>query len=147
MAQPDIIRGTYFSLMLGNAGSPETFTALCGITTRNFTQQANTNDQFTRDCALPEDVPIRRLIVTGKQWSLSGDGVLNRANLATIQAAWSVVRNWRYLFTEPANNLVYQGYYAGAAIMTNFQINSEDNNFAQISISLESDSAWAWTTV
>jgi hypothetical protein len=39
MAQPDIIRGTYFSLMLGDGAGPETFTALCGITTRDFTHQ------------------------------------------------------------------------------------------------------------
>src|SRR5687767_12424786 len=106
MAQPDIIRGTYFSLMLGDGAGPEVFEALCGVTTRNFTQQANTNDVFTRDCAAPEDQPIRRLIVTGKQWSLSGEGTLNRANLADLQAAWGVTRNWRYLFTEPADDEV-----------------------------------------
>lgn len=147
MAQPDIIRGTYFSLMLGDGQATETFAALCGITTRNFTQQANTNDQFTRDCAAPEDVPIRRLIVTGKQWSLSGEGVLNRANLATIQAAWGVTSNWRYLFTEPADDLVFQGYYAGPGILTNIQINAGDDTFANLSLTIESDGQWDWTTV
>lgn len=147
MAQPDIIRGTYFSLMLGDGGGPETFAALCGVTTRNFNQQANTNDQFTRDCADPEDVPIRRLIVTGKQWDLSGEGTLNRANLADIQAAFGITRNWRYLFTEPANDLVYQGYFAGPGILTSLQINSEDSSFATISLTIASDGEWTWTTV
>lgn len=147
MAQPDIIRGTYFSLMLGDGGSPETFTALCGITTRSFTPQANTNDQFTRDCAVPEDVPIRRLIVTGKQWSLSGDGVLNRANLADLQAAFAVTRNWRYLFTEPADDLVFQGYYFGPGILTSMPITGGDEAFATISLTIESDGLWDWVTV
>jgi predicted secreted protein len=148
MAQPDIIRGTYFSLMAGDGAGPETFTALCGITTRNFTHAHNTSDQFTRDCADPENVPIRRLIVTGEQWSLGGDGTLNRANLATIQGLDDgQTHNWRFLFTEPAADLVYQGYYAGPAIMTSLQITGADDNYATISIALESDGQWAWTTV
>lgn len=147
MAQPDIIRGTYFSLMLGDGATTETFAALCGVTTRSFSQQANTNDSFVRDCVDPEDVPIRRLIVTGKQWSLSGEGTLNRANLADIQAAHGVTMNYRYLFTEPAADRVFQGYYAGPAILTNITINSEDTAFATLSLSLESDGEWVWTTV
>jgi hypothetical protein len=148
MAQPDIIRGTYFSLMLGDGGGPETFAALCGITTRNFTHASNTNDVFTRDCADPENVPVRNLIVTGEQWDLTGNGVLNRANLADIQAADDgQTHNWRYLFTEPTGDLVFQGYYQGGAIITRLEITAEDANFANISITLASDGAWTWTTV
>jgi predicted secreted protein len=148
MAQPKILRGTYFSLMLGNGGSPETFTALCGITTRSFTHQHNTNDVFTRDCALPENVPVRNLIVTGETWDITGTGVLNRSNLAILQAADDgATHNWRYLFTEPSGDLVFQGYYAGPAKLTSFQITAEDANFANISISLASDGAWTWTQV
>jgi hypothetical protein len=147
MAQPDIIRGTYFALMMGDGAGPETFAALCGITTRDFTQQANTSDQFIRDCAAPEDEPIRRLIVTGKQWDLTGSGVLNRANLSLIQAAWGITTNYRYVFTEPSGDLVYQGYYGGAAILTQIKITAEDANYAQLSLTFASDGAWTWTTV
>jgi hypothetical protein len=145
MAQPKIIRGTYFSLMLGNAGSPETFAALCGITTRSFTHQANTNDVFTRDCADPENVPVRNIIVTGEQWDLSGEGVLNREFLEDVQAAIGKVRNWRYLFTEPEDDEVFQGYYAGPGVLTSFQLTAEDTDFANVSISIASHGAWAWT--
>lgn len=148
MAQPDIIRGTYFSLMLGNGGSPETFAALCGINTRTFTHRRNTNDVYTRDCTDPIDVPVRNLLVTGEAWTLQGTGVLNRANLPDIQGADdNQPHNWRYLFTEPSGDLVFQGYYAGAGIMTNFEITGGDENFATISITIESDGAWTWTTV
>jgi hypothetical protein len=88
------------------------------------------------------------VIVTGEAWNLDGNGVLNRANLATIQAADDgQPHNWRYLFTEPATDLVFQGYYEGPAIMSNFQITSSDETFANISISLLSDGLWTWTTV
>ena len=145
MAQPKILRGTYFSLMLGDGGSPETFAALCGITTRTFTHNRGTSDVYTRDCADPLDVPIRNLIVTGESWSLTGTGVLNRDNLDTIIAADdNLTHDWRYLFTEPTGDLVFQGYYSGPGIMTSFQITGEDANFANISLTIESDGQWTW---
>lgn len=149
MAQPDIIRGTYFSLMLGDGATPtEVFTALCGITTRNFTSQTNTNDVFTKDCAEPEDVPIRRIIPTGKQWDLTGEGVLNRENLATILAADDgQPHNFRFLFTEPATDEVYQGYWGGAGVLTNLAIGAGDDEFASLSITIASDSEWTFTPV
>ena len=146
MAQPDIIRGTYFILALGDGATPtETFNPLCGIITRQLTYQANTSDQFTRDCADPEDVPIRRLIVTGEQWSLSGSGQLNRANIDDIEAAKGITRNWRFYWTEPADDEVYRGYYGGPAILTNITIDGNDDNYAQISIQIESDGQWTFT--
>lgn len=149
MAQPKIIRGTYFSLMLGDGATPtEVFTALCGITTRNFTSQKNTNDVFTRDCADPENVPVRNVIVTGAQWDLTGEGTLNRQNLEAIMAADDgQPHNFRYLFTEPTTDEVFQGYYAGAGIITNLTINSEDESFATISITIASDGEWTFTEV
>lgn len=148
MAEPDIIRGTYFSLMLGDGAGPEVFTALCGITTRSFTHRTNTSDQYTRDCADPENVPVRRLITTGEAWSLSGTGVLNRSNLSDIQAADDGgTHNWRYLFTEPADDEVFQGYYAGPGKITSLEITGADDAFATLSITIESDGAWAWTEV
>lgn len=147
MAQPDIIKGTYFSLMLGDGGGPETFTALCGFTTRTFRGQINTADQFTRDCDDPENVPVRRITATGKQWSLSGEGTVNRANLEAIQNELGDISNWRFAFTEPADDLVYQGYWAGAFMLTSIEITASDESYATINISLESDGEVLFTEV
>jgi hypothetical protein len=149
MAQPKILRGTYFSLMLGDGATPtETFTALCGITTRNFTHQHNSNDVNTRDCADPENVPVRNLIITSEQWDLTGEGVMNRSNLEAIQAADDgQPHHWRYLFTEPTDDEVYQGYYSGSGIITNLQVNSADENFATLSLTIASDGPWSFTEV
>lgn len=148
MALPDTIRGTYFVLGAGDGASPETFAALCGINTRNFTHAHATSDQYVRDCADPEDVPVRKLIVTGESWSLSGSGVLNRSNLATIQDLDDgQTHNFRFYFTEPSGDAVYQGYYQGPAVITNFQITGDDGALATISLTLESDGAWTFTAV
>jgi len=148
MAQPDIIRGTYFVLAMGDGATPtETFTGLCGISTRSFTQQVNTSDQFTRDCADPEDIPIRRLITTGRQWSLSGEGSLNRAQLEMINAAVGITKNYRFYYTEPADDEVFQGYFEGPAKLVNQAITGGDENFATLSLQFESDGEWEFTTV
>lgn len=146
MSQPDIIRGTYFIVAMGDGGDPsEDFNPLCGITTKQFTYQANTSDQFTRDCDAPEDVPIRRLIVTGEQWSLSGNGSLNRALVADIEAAKGLTKNYRFYWTEPAGDTVYAGYYEGPAILTNVTIDGNDDAYAQLSVQFESDGQWTFT--
>lgn len=145
MSQPDIIRGTYFILALGDGETVETFNALCGLTARQITSQANTSDQFIRDCADPEDVPIRRIIVTGRQWSLSGNGTLNRANIQSILNAEAVTRNYRFYWTEPSGDTVFAGYYEGPAILTNVTIDGNDDAYAQISVQIESDGNWTFT--
>jgi hypothetical protein len=146
MARPDIIRGTYFVLAMGDGGEPtETFTALCGIKTRSFVDQINTSDVFTRDCADPEDAPIRRLIRTGQQWSLSGEGDLNRENLDTIIAAQGVTKNYRFYYTEPADDEVFRGYWQGPAMLVNRTVTGSDEEFATISLDIQSDGEWTWT--
>lgn len=148
MAQPDIIRGTYFVLGMGDGATPtETFTALCGINTRSLAYQANTNDQFTRDCADPENVPIRRAIVTGEQWDLTGEGTLNRSQLATIEAAKGLPKNYRLWYTEPADNEVYQGYWQGQYILTGITVTGGDEEFATISLTMVSDGEVTFTEV
>lgn len=139
--QPDIIPGQYFVLMRGNGATPtEVFTAVCGITTKNFTGQINTNDTFVPDCDNPEDVPIRRVTATGKQFDLGAEGTLNRSNLQDMWNALGTKGNWRLLFTEPEDDQVFQGYWEGRFLMNNFAVTAETGPFANISLQFLSDS-------
>lgn len=148
MALPDIIRGTYISIMVGNDdGPPETFTPICGITTRNFTHQGNTTDVFTRDCADPEAIPVRRLVVGGEQWDLSGGGLLNRSQLQLVDSLMLITRNYRFVIGEPADDIVFGGYYAGPAMLTQKQISGGDEDMAGIELTIGSDGAWTWVDV
>lgn len=145
MARPANIRGTYFILAMGTgSGTPETFIALCGLKTRTFTSQTNTSDNFTRDCADPEDIPIRQLITTGRQWSLAGEGDLNRENIDTIIAADSVTKNYRFYWTEPVGDEVYRGYFEGPAKIVNLAIGGNDEEFATLSLDIQSDGEFVW---
>ena len=144
---PKIIRGTYFLIMLGDAATTEVFNALCGITTRDYQYTAKTNDQHTRDCNDPASVPVRNLIVTGESWALTGDGLLNRTNIATIEAAKGKPRHWRFVWTEPTGDTVYAGYYGGTGILTSMKITGGDEQFAGLQLTIESDGPWIWTVV
>ncbi len=146
MALPEIVKGTYIDISIGDGADPEVFTPICGITAKSFTEQVNTNDTFVPDCADPEDVPIRRLVPTGKQWDLSGEGLFNLAQHDTIRAATGVTKNYRFVIGRPAGSIVGTGYYQGPAMITNRQMggSSGSGEFGSLNATIASDGAWTW---
>lgn len=145
MAVPATLRGTYINLLLGDGATPEVFTPVCGLTSRGLTVQANTNDFFVRDCADPEDVPVRKTIVGGKQWDLTGSGLLDRNRLEDMNVALGTYRNWRYNIAEPATDEVYGGYYGGSGVLTNLELGGDDEGLVSVSLSIVSDGEWTFT--
>lgn len=147
MTVPSLVRGTYVSILVEDDNAPGTFIALCGITTRKLTEQVNTNDQFTRNCDDPEDIPFRRIIQTGKQWDMSGSGQYNRAQGALLGSLMGVSKNYRFLIGEPAADAVYTSYFAGPAMLTQRQTDGSDENFVQVELTIASDGAWTETVL
>lgn len=147
MAAPDIVKGAYVDILMGNGATPEVFTAICGITARNFTKQVNTNDVFVPDCDDPEAIPFRRVNPTGIQWDLSGEGLLNLANWQEVDAATGVTGNFRFRVTRPTGSTTGTGYYEGPAMITNMQIGGTqgDGTFATVAITIASDGEWELT--
>lgn len=146
MAQPDIVKGTYIDILLGDGAGPEVFVPICGLTTRNFTQQVNTNDTFVPDCADPESVPTRRLVPTGKQWDLSGEGLLNLAQHAIVRGALGITKNYKFRIGRPVGSVVGAGAYAGPAMLTNLQVGGATGGgeFASVNLTIASDGEWLW---
>lgn len=146
MAVPTIVKGGYLDILMGDGAEPENFLPICGLTTRSFTEQVNTNDTFVPDCADPEDVPFRRLVPTGKQWDISGEGLLNLDNWRELGGATGITKNYRFVVGRPAGSVANTGYYAGPAMITNLQIGGSigDGAFATASVTLASDGEWIW---
>lgn len=144
MARPDIVKGTYVDIAIGNGADPEVFSILCGITTRQLTERANTRDRFTRDCADPEDVPIRSIIATGKQWDITGSGLFNRSQRAVLDTCVGHIKNYRFIVSEPETDEISDGYYAGAAMMTDKVIGGADADDVTLSTTIASDGVWVW---
>lgn len=147
MSVPDIVRGTYVSILVEDPGNPGTYLPLCGINTRTLTEQINTNDVFNRDCANPEDIPFRRLIQTGRQWDMSGSGQYNRALGGLLSGLMGVRANYRFLIGEPAEDAVYTSYFGGPAMLTQRQITGSDGDFVQTELTIGSDGQWTETVL
>lgn len=149
MARPNTLRGTYVDILMGDGAGPEVFTVLCGIMTKSITAQVNTGDSFVRDCALPEDIPVRELILSGKQWDLRGSGVMNRDNFPALLAAVGVIKNFRFFIKAKTGEVApaLNGYLGGAAAITTYTINGDDNGYAQIDLALASHGEWTWSAV
>ncbi|AYJ87670.1 hypothetical protein D3Y57_19245 [Sphingomonas paeninsulae] len=147
MARPALIKGGYFTILMGDGATPaEVFTVLCGLNTRSFTIQTNTSDVFVADCALPEDVPARQVNLTGKQWDMSGAGLYNRTDATRIRAAVGVVKNYRFSELEPASPAVAvdSGWWAGAFVLTNWQQQAADGQYVTASMTFVSDGPVLW---
>ncbi len=150
MARPNTIRGTYVEILMGNgATGTEVFTVLCGITTKALTEQVNTADSFSRDCALPEDVPVREIILSGRQWDMRGGGQLSRDLLTSLDAAVGVIKNFRFFIRRKATGDAtgINGYYGGAAVITSRTINGDDDTYVGIDLAIASHGPWVWTVV
>lgn len=148
MALPIIVKGGYVDILLGNGATPEVFTPICGLTTRSITEQVNTNDVFVPDCADPEFVPVRRLVPTGRQWDLAGEGLLNLANWQALRAELGQSSNFRFVVSRPTGSTADIGYYSGPAMLTNMQIGGStgDGQFATVSLAIASDGPWTFTS-
>lgn len=147
MSVPDILSGTYIRILVGNGATPEVFTAICGITTRTYSHQVNTSDAFIRDCDDPDELPFRRIVATGEQWDLSGSGHYNRAQRALVDAATGVTKSYRFVLTEPADDEVDAGYYAGPAMLTQVNLGGGDEGFGTVELTIASNGRWSWTDV
>jgi len=147
MARPKIVRGTYVNILIGNGATLEVFTPICGLTARSFTYQVNTQDTFVRDCADPEDIPVRELILTGEQWDLSGSGLLDRSALQNLNQAVKVKKNYRFEIREPSTDAVYKGHYGGPAVLTQLSINGNDDEFVSVELTIASAGEWVFTAV
>lgn len=149
MARPKVIRGTRINILIGNGAGPEVFSPICGATTRELTEGVETSDDYTRDCAIADDIPTRNVIATGKRWDLSFSGVLNRTQLTELRAANGIYKNYRFEITQPATDIVASsvGYYSGEGMLTNITITGDDGANATISGEIMSNGPWVWTIV
>lgn len=145
MARPTISKGSYINILARTATGPDVYSPLCGITTKRLQAQANTSDVYTRDCADPEDVPTRELSVTGKLWSLSGSGVLNREQFELLRTLHAEKEMYRFEVGADASAAADGGYYGGGAVLTSMNITGEDGGIIQVELTIESSGPWVWT--
>jgi hypothetical protein len=147
MSKPDIIRGAYIDIAVEEPRDSGTFVKICGLTTKNYTQQKNSSDVFVPDCDDPETPPDRYLNITGFQRDISGDGLYNRAQAPLIRALLSETssRTWRFILGEPAGDAIDAGYYEGPAQLMSATLGGPGGGeYSTISATIANDGPWVW---
>jgi hypothetical protein len=91
LAAPVTIKGGKVRVLLSAGGSPETFAAPCGFTSRSITFTKALNDFSLPDCSNPDSVDWLGRDAVSLSMSVSGEGVLAADAVETWMAAWEDV--------------------------------------------------------
>lgn len=131
-------------IKIGDGGSPEQFTILCGMDTANINQTVNTNDTFRRDCAKPGSTPKRKVRITGTQWDVTGSGVVNMSQIPLFNSVLGISKSYRIEFgqRDGTDVGVIVGYYQGPAVMTAYNKSVSEDGTAEITLAGEDDIIW-----
>jgi len=148
MAVPSVIEGRYVVFELGNGGTPEVFTPICGMFVNSYNTTTQTTDRFLRDCDNPTQVPNRRPIATGVQEDLTLSGYFTLDNRALVESLrGGAVRDVRLVVYED-DGLTEAGYYSGTFMFTAVNIGAPENDLATLELVLASTgSLMVWTDV
>ena len=141
------VEADFAIIKIGDGAGPEVFTIACGLQNVSVNAVANTADRFVRDCTKPGEVPYRKVRTTGKQMDVTGDGLIDKAQIDIYLDNLGIKRNYQVeLYIDDGSDAgVLLGEYTGNFVMTasNQSISREGDSTAEIT--LASNGAWVWT--
>ena len=143
MSVPSIVKGQYWDVGV-SLDDGATFTKICGLNSRNLTEQYQTSDQTIRDCNDPTQVPFRVVNVTGVQFDIAGTGVYNRAQGDLLRQLGGQSLPYRFILGEDASDPVDSGYYQGNFVLSNKQLGGADGTNATAQFTWVSDGVVKW---
>lgn len=136
-AAPVTARPGKMRILLGNGGTPEVFTAPCGLTTKGLTKTSNLSEVSIPDCDNPDAPFWQSRDVESMSVSFSGEGVMAaESEAAWHDAAWS---------TDGVNAHVEVEYstgtrtYEGRFHIDSFAVNAQQGQRVSVSVSGQSD--------
>ena len=147
MAKPVTSRASQLLLKLGDGGSPEVFTAPCGLNSKGITFSKEMNDTPVPDCDNPDAPAWTERAVTTLSASVSGEGILSMGDLDTWIAfnESTISRNAQVIIVVDAPNAALGGMWTGKFLMASFEVNGELGNKIQTTVELQSDGPVVWT--
>lgn len=136
MARPTTARGSKLLIKLGDAATPEVFTAPCALTTKAFNRSASVNEFNIGDCDTPDDPMWTERVISALSSTISGSGTLAQESLAAYEAFFADPdgRNVQVVLNFATSPKTYQGKY----VMTTFNITGEQDGLIQVELELQS---------
>lgn len=142
MAKPTTKKFGDFIIQLELAESPGVFAAPCGLTSKGFTQTANTNETNVPDCDEPDAPADVERDVISKSREISGEGVMAVESLEIWQEYFDS-GDAKTCRVYPAG--LSGGYWEGDFILSSFGLTANLGEKVNISVTLVSDGAAPWT--
>lgn len=141
------VEADFAIVKIGDGAGTEVFTIACGLQDVNVNTVANVQDRFSRDCAKPGSIPVRKVKATGTQMDITGSGLIDKAQIAIYQAALGKSKNYKIeLYQDDGTDAgTLMGTYAGAYMMTATNQSVPRAGTASAEITLQNNGAWTWT--
>jgi hypothetical protein len=144
MASASTLRFGDAALLIGNGGTPETFSAPCGLTSLTRTVNVETATTNVPDCDDPDLSSWLEIDEISKQMVISGSGVVAKQSWP-MWRAWELdggYKNVRFLFDIA--NADGGGYYSGRALLTTMEQTGERGNKWTVNIAVTFDGKPTW---
>jgi hypothetical protein len=139
MAKPTTGTFSKLQILIGDGGSPEAFTIVCGLTSKGIQRTAEVNSTVVPDCS-DEDAPAwTEKAVNALSWSASGSGVWAAENHGVFLNWWKsgLTKNIKVRHVNAAPGT--PEYEEGQALLTNIGNTVERGGKIQAEISIEMD--------
>lgn len=137
MATPTTVKGGKVKVLLGDGGSPVTYSSPCGFTQRSLTLSKALNEVNLPDCNDPDSVNWLGRDATSLSMSISGQGVLASESVETWLDAWEDVESVdvKIEIEFPAKTITW----TGKMHIESFEVGANNGERATSNVSLQSD--------
>jgi len=139
MAKPKTLKFGMLKIELGDGGSPEVFSAPCGLTQKAFNRTKNLTEVNVPDCDDPDAPTEVERDITSTDWSITGQGVLAGEAVATWDDAYASADSISIKITEVWPAPIGTIAYTGKAHLATYEVSSQSGGRAQVNISLQAD--------
>jgi len=132
--KPTVIAGTKLLILVGDGGSPEVFTAPCGLTNTTFTLTGATGSTVVPFCDDPEAAAWDTKEVTSLSAQVTGTGVMAVESF-TLWNNWflsGVAKNAHVKLDNPG-----LGSYEGPWVLGNFKLTGTRGQKVTVDVTLD----------
>jgi Phage tail tube protein len=131
MTKPVPVKGRHFAVSFGDGATPEVFTKLCGLKNAELSQTfAAAFEETVFDCDDPDDVGAIYREVGVSDWSISGSGLYNPAQIVAVEGLFGAVHTFRFMQTNALT--LPKFYWEGKGFITSNSISATDTEMGQM---------------
>ncbi len=145
MAQAKTVRGTKILVKIGDGGDPETFAHNCSFNgARSLQFSAQTNDTNVPDCDDPDLMAWVEREKVSLSATIQGAGVYNTPDGEAFFNLMKSPDPVNIRFVIDVDGVDGGGYWAGAFLMTDMQIDGDRGQKGNLSGTFQSTGAITW---